>query len=57
MLSALLSEPVRESEEVFLVDRVQDCDRSPLNDLIFKGRNREWTLLSVRLWYIDTSGR
>jgi hypothetical protein len=57
MLAALRSEPVREPEEIFLVDRVQDRDRSPLDDLIFKGRNREWPLLSVWLWYIDTSGR
>ena len=41
VLAALGSEPVREAEEVFLVDRVQQRDHRPLDDLVLKGRDRE----------------
>jgi hypothetical protein len=37
MLAALRSESVREPEEVFLVDRIQDSDSRPLDDLVLKG--------------------
>jgi hypothetical protein len=32
-------EPVRDSEEVLLVDRVQQCDHRPLDDLVLQGRD------------------
>src|SRR5206468_9781310 len=41
-------EPIAESEEVFLVDRVQHRDRRPLDNLVLQRRDREWALLSVR---------
>src|SRR5262245_51282724 len=40
---------VRESEEVFLVDRVQQRDHRPLDDLVLKGRDRERALPTTRL--------
>jgi site-specific DNA recombinase len=46
-------EPVRDSEEVFLVDRVQQRDHRPLDDLVLQGRDRERALPAVRLGYID----
>ena len=57
MLAALRSESVREPEEVFLVDRVQHRDSRPLDDLIFKGGDRERALPAVRLGYVDAPGR
>src|SRR5882757_10290495 len=50
-------EAVREPEEVLLVDRVEHGCRRPLNDLVLQGRDRQWTLLSVRLRYIDPPRR
>jgi len=46
-------EPVRDSEEVFLVDRVQQRDHRPLDDLVLQGRNRERALPAVRFGYVD----
>src|SRR5215510_8491628 len=57
MLAALRSESVREPKEVFLVDRVQDSDSRPLDDLVLKGGNREWALPTVRFGYVDAPGR
>src|SRR6267142_2757912 len=33
-------EPVTEPEEVFLVDRIQQCGRRPLDDLVLQSSNR-----------------
>ena len=41
MLSALWSEPVREPEEVFLVDRVQHRYHCPLDYLVFERSDSE----------------
>jgi hypothetical protein len=54
MLAALRSESVREPEEVFLVDRVQDSDSRPLD--VLKDGNREWALPTVRFGYVDAPG-
>ena len=50
-------EPIREPEEVFLVDRAQHRSRGPLDDLVLKGCDRERTLPAVRLGYVDAPGR
>ena len=50
-------EPVREPEEIFLVDRVQHHDRRPLDNLVFQCGDRQRALPSVRLGYVDPSGR
>jgi hypothetical protein len=55
MLAALRSEPVREPEEVFLVDRVQHGGRRPLDDLVLEGGNRERALTAIRLWDMPTT--
>ncbi len=46
------SEPVREPEEVFLVDRVQHLDHRALDDLVLQRGDAEWTLPPVGLWYV-----
>src|SRR5436305_15352264 len=50
-------EPVRDSEEVFLVDRVQQRDHRPLDNLVLQGRDRERALPAVRLGYVDPPRR
>src|SRR5713101_3185344 len=57
MLAALGAEPVREPEEVFLVDRLQHREGRPLDDLVLKGGDRERALPAVRLWYVSPPGR
>src|SRR6185369_12382333 len=49
-------EPVREPEEVFLVDRVQDRRRRPLDDLVFESGYRQRSLPSVRLGNVYAPG-
>ena len=53
MRAALRSEPIREPEEVFLVDRVQQRNHSPLDDLVLKSCNRERALPAIRLGDVD----
>src|SRR5437879_12349092 len=45
------SEPIREPEEVFLVDRTQHRSRGPLADIVLKGGDRELTLPSNPFGY------
>src|SRR5438046_2853989 len=35
-----------------LVDRVQQRDHSPLDNLVLQGRDREWALPAIRLGYV-----
>src|ERR1700716_1301489 len=42
-------EPIRDAEELFLVDRVQQRDNSPLDDLVLQGSDRERALPAIRL--------
>src|ERR1700730_7447833 len=50
-------EPVREPEEVFLVDRAQQRSHCPLDDLVLKGCDRERALPSIRLGNVDPPAR
>src|SRR3954465_3624960 len=50
------TEPVREPEEVFLVDRVQDRGRCTLDQLVFQGGDRKRTLPTVRLGDVHPPG-
>jgi hypothetical protein len=43
-------ESVREAEEVFLVDLVEDRDHSALDDLVLQRRDPERALRTIRLW-------
>ena len=51
------TEPVREPEEVFLIDGVQHHNGRALDDFVFQGGNRQGPLPSVRLWNIRPAGR
>src|SRR5262245_19599649 len=57
MRAAPRPEPVREPEEVFLVDRVQQRGHSPLADLVLQGGDRERALSAVRLARRDPPAR
>jgi hypothetical protein len=56
MGAALWSESIRETEEVFLVDSVQDSDGRPLDDLVLKGGYHECALPTVRFGYVNAPG-
>src|SRR5262249_24095955 len=45
-------EPIRDAEEVFLVDRVQQCDHCPLDNLVLQGCDRERALSAIWLGYV-----
>src|SRR5262245_34593805 len=49
-------ESIREPEEVFLVDRVQHRSRRPLDNLVFKGGNRQRPLTPIRFGYVHPPG-
>ena len=57
VLAAPRPEPVREPEEIFLVDRVQHHGDRPLDDLVFQGGDRQRSLPAVRLRDIPPPGR
>src|SRR5215471_7198728 len=57
MRAAPRPEPVRDAEEVFLVDRVQHRGHRPLDNLVFQGSDRERALSSVRLEYVNAPAR
>ncbi len=50
-------EPIREPEEIFLVDRVQHRSRRPLDDLVLQGGDRERALPTIRLGYVNPPRR
>lgn len=57
MLTASGPKPVREAEEVFLIDRVEHCDSRALNDFVFQRSNTERALFAISLWYEPSSDR
>src|SRR6202040_1327581 len=50
-------EPIREPEELFLVDRAQHRSRGPLDDLVLKGGDRDRALPTIRLGYVNAPRR
>jgi hypothetical protein len=57
MRTASGPEPVREPEEICLVDRVQHLDYRTLDDLVLQRRDAERALPAVRLWYVVPARR
>jgi hypothetical protein len=56
MRAAPWPEPVRDAEEVFLVDRTQQGDHRPLDELVLQRGDRERALPAVRFGYVDPPG-
>src|SRR6267154_1314795 len=52
MRTASGPEPVREPEEIFLVDRVQHLDHRTLDDLVLQRCDAERAAAAIRLWYV-----
>src|SRR5450631_2133556 len=50
-------EPIRKPEEIFLVDLAQHRSRGPLDDLVFKGGDRDRALPTIRLGYVNPPRR
>ena len=57
VLAASGSEPIREPEKLFLVDRIQHRDRRPLDDLVFERGDRQRPLSPIRLRNISSPRR
>src|SRR5437016_4466104 len=57
VLAALGPEPIREAEEVFLVDRVQHRAYRLLDNFVLECSNRDRALLAVSLRYVLSSRR
>src|SRR5262245_29157213 len=57
MRAAPRPEPVRHSEEVLFVDRIQQRDYRPLDDLVLQGGDRERALSAVGFGYVDPPAR
>ncbi len=55
VLAAPRPEPIREPEEVCLVDRVQHLDNGPLDNLVLQRRDAERPHPPVRLGYVVPS--
>jgi hypothetical protein len=53
MSTATGPEPIREPEEVFLIDRIEYRGHRPLDDLVLQCGDRKRALSSVRFWDID----
>ena len=52
VLATSRPEPVREPEEIYLVDRAQNHRDRALDNLVLDRGDRKWTLPPVRLRYI-----
>src|ERR1700756_2789820 len=50
-------EPIREPDEILLVDRVQHLHHRPLQDLVLKRGDPERPLPPVGLWYVRPQRR
>ena len=48
---------IRESEEVFVIDRVQHACYRLLDDFVLQAGNPEWALLAVGFGYVDVKSR
>jgi hypothetical protein len=57
MRAASWPESIPDAEEVFLVDRVQQRDHRPLDDLVLQRGDRKRALSSVRLGYVHSPVR
>jgi hypothetical protein len=57
MRAASWPEPIRDAEEVFLVDRIQQRDHRSLDNFVLQRGDRERALLTVRLGYVYAPAR
>src|SRR5438876_1820029 len=57
MLAAPRTETIREAQKVFLVNLIEEGDHGLLDDLVFQGRNPQWTLPSIFFLYVHSSRR
>ena len=57
MRAAPWSEPIRDAEEVFLVNRIQQRDHRSLDDLVLQRGDRERASSTVRLGYVYAPAR
>ena len=57
MLAAPWAEAIRKAQKVFLVNLVEDGGHGLLDNLVFQGRDSQWTLASIFFLYVHPSRR
>src|SRR5438094_5181761 len=57
MLAAPRAETIRKAQKIFLVNLIEDGDHGLLDDLVFQGRDSQWTLPSIFFLYVHSSRR
>jgi hypothetical protein len=57
VLVAFGAEPVRKAEELFLIYRIQHRGGRSLDDFVFEGGNRDWSLSAIWFWYVLSTAR
>src|SRR6516162_3453890 len=55
MLAAPRAEAIREAKKILFIDLIKDGSHGVLDELIFQGRNSEWTLPSIFFLYVHSS--
>src|SRR5215469_3293224 len=57
MLAAPRAEAIGKAQKVFLVNLIEDGDHGLLDNLVFQGRDSQWTLPSIFFLYVHSSRR
>src|SRR5260370_369185 len=57
MLAAPRAETIRKAQKVFLVNLIEDGDHGLLDDLVFQGRDSQWTLPPIFFLYVHSPRR
>ena len=57
MLAAPRAKTIREAEKILFIDLIEDGGHGVLDELIFQGRDSEWTLPSIFFLYVHSSRR
>src|SRR5215472_10967349 len=55
VLAAPRAKTIREAEKVLFIDLIEDGGHGVLDELVFQGRNSQWTLPSIFFLYVHSS--
>src|ERR1700745_3067431 len=55
MLAAPRAKAIREAKKILFIDLIEDGGHGVLDELIFQGRDSEWTLPSIFFLYVHSS--
>ena len=57
MLAAPRAKAIREAEKILFLYLIEDGGHGVLNELVFQGRDSQWTLPSIFFLYVHSSRR